>query len=443
MLRAILHLAVFSLVSNFVVLAGVVDSAGASSHVTRRFRNNSINASVWAEDPPGRPSVKPGVYQINGGNVYVGIEAEPPDRPAVQFYDEKTRRTGSLEHISGQKYRTKDSPTMTFLLDSPVSPILEKPFVISNDADHLGASLWLALGAGKHPTIVLIHGADDETREMGFLIPYFVSFGFNVVTYDQRGTGESTGNWQFTGPESKADDVIAIMQRIKSDPAVDPERIGVWGFSNGGWVAPIVATRSSVAFMILKSAPSESIAENVLYEIGQDLREHGQFTPQQIAAALAFERTMLLALETDSNWSAAGEALEAAKKEPWFPAMRIPPGMTTPPPPPMLAALHAALTYDPAATLQLVRTPTFAVFGALDKNVDPEDSPARLRKAFDRSGFDGLTEVILPGAGHTLEKSTTGYEDEPSVPEQTIKGYPEGMINWLHVRGIARNGVPQ
>jgi pimeloyl-ACP methyl ester carboxylesterase len=443
MMKGLLHLAVFSLMSSFVMLAGAVDSAGATSLASPCFLNGRINFGTWTEDVPVRPSVKQGVYQVNGGTIYVGIEAEPPDHPAVQFYDEKTRRTGTLEHISGHEYRTKDSPTMTFQLDSPISPIVEKPFVILNGADHLGASLWLALGAGKHPTIVLIHGADDETREMGFLIPYFVSFGFNVVTYDQRGTGESTGNWQFTGPESKADDVIAIIRLINSDPAVDPARIGVWGFSNGGWVAPIVATRSSVAFMILKSAPSESIEENVLYEIGQALREHDQFTSEQIAAALAFERTMLLALETNSNWSAAGEALEAAKKQPWFPAMRIPPGMTTPPPPPMLLALRAALIYDPTATLQLVRTPTFAVFGALDRNVDPEDSPARLRKAFDRSGFEGLTVLILSGAGHTLEKSMTGYEDEPSVPEQTIRGYPEAVINWLHVRGFARNGIPQ
>ena len=106
-------------------------------------------------------------------------------------------------------------------------------------------------------------------------------------------------------------------------------------------------------------------------------------------------------------------------------------------------ALRAALIYDPTATLQLVRAPTFAVFGALDKNVDPEDSPARLRNAFDRSGFEGLTVLILPGAGHTLEKSMTGYEDEPSVPRQTIKGYPEAIIDWLHVRGFARNGISQ
>ncbi|MGA8030085.1 MAG: hypothetical protein WB992_23305 [Bryobacteraceae bacterium] len=134
-----------------------------------------------------------------------------------------------------------------------------------------------------------------------------------------------------TSPDSKADDVLAMLHTIKTDPALDAHRIGVWGFSNGGWVAPIVATRFPLAFMILKSAPSESIAENVLYELGQVLREHGRFTQEQTSRALAFERTMFLALQTDSNWSAAGEALSVAEKQPWFPYMRIPPGMTTPP----------------------------------------------------------------------------------------------------------------
>src|SRR5579863_4723309 len=105
---------------------------------------------------------------------------------------------------------------MKFVLDLPISQIAEKGFVVENGADRLGASLWYAPGAGERPTIVLIHGADDETRQMGFLIPYFVSHGLNVVAYDQRGTGESTGNWRFTGPDSKANDVVAVLQKIKS-----------------------------------------------------------------------------------------------------------------------------------------------------------------------------------------------------------------------------------
>lgn len=431
------RLASLSLVLSFVLMAGCTNRTTLFLPWDNFLAGWMVPAGQTKADLT-RPTVKPGAYRLAGGMVYVGVEVEPPDHPTIQFYDERTRRTGTLEHISGQEYRTDDSPRMNFALDSPISAVVEKPFVIENGPDHLGVSLWQPPGAVQRSTIVLIHGADDETREMGYLIPYFVSHGLNVVTYDQRGTGESTGNWQFTGPGSKADDVVAILQTIKSDPAVDLHRIGVWGFSNGGWVAPIVSTRFALSFMILKSAPSETIAENVLYEIGQALREHDKFTPEQISAALGFERMMFAALETDSNWRAAGEALDAAQKQPWFPYMRTPPEMTTPPPPLMLAALHAALIYDPTATLQLIHTPTIALFGALDKNVDSVDSAARFRKGFKQAGLKDLTIVTFPGADHTLEKSTTGYEDDPSLPEQTVERYPDAIIPWLDTRGFTK-----
>ncbi len=423
----------------FAMLVGVAECGEATLFALPAiFLDGWMSLTAQTKLAPGRPSVKQGNYRLAGGTLYVGIEGEPPDHETIQFYDTKTRRTGTLEYISRQDYRSDGSPTMNFVLRSPICAVSEKPFVIENGPDRLGASLWRPPGAERRSTIVLVHGADDETREMGFLIPYFVSNGLNVVTYDQRGTGESTGNWRYTSPESKADDVLAVLQKVESDPGVDAERIGVWAFSNGGWIAPIVATRFPLAVMILKSAPSETIAENVLYEIEQVLREHNRFTPEQISAALTFERIMLVALETNSNWSAAGEALNAAKKQPWFPYMRIPPGMTAPPSQPLLAALQAALIYDPTATLLRVRTPTLALFGALDKNVDPADSAARFRKAFSRAGLKDLTILTFPGAGHTLVRSITGYEDDPSLPERTVNGYPEAIIRWLNARGFTK-----
>ncbi|MEO6913109.1 MAG: alpha/beta fold hydrolase [Candidatus Baltobacteraceae bacterium] len=379
-----------------------------------------------------------GAYRLAGRTVYVGPEAEPSDRPTTQYYDSKTRRIGTLTYVSGHEYKTDGSPSMVFRLNSPASAVVEQPFVIEHGANRLGASLWHAPGAKRRATIVLIHGADDETRATGFLIPYFVSHGLNVVTYDQRGTGISTGNWQYTSPVSKADDVVAALNFIQSDSAVDARRVGAWAVSNGGWVAPIVATRFPLAFMILKSSPSGSIAENIVYEIGQDLHRSGHFNPKHISDALAFERMMMRSLETNAGWLSANQALIAARSQPWFPYMRIPPGMTAPPPARMLAALQAAAIYDPAS-LQRTFMPTLALFGTLDHNVDAPRSIARMRELFDRAGRAGdLTVVTLSGAGHTLERSATGFMDDPLLPERFVAGYPETMISWLREKGFVR-----
>lgn len=233
-----------------------------------------------------------------------------------------------------------------------------------------------------------------------------------------------------------------MIQAVRGDRRVDPRRVGLWAASNGGWVAPIVATKYPIAFMILKSAPSESIISNVLYEIEQSLREHGQFTSAQIAAAMSFERTVLDSLQSNSNWGDAASALASAKQEPWFSYMRIPPGISVPPSPPMLAALQASLIFDPIQTLEQVRVPTLAIFGALDKNVDEADSQERFRSAFRRAGMSDFTVRVFPDIGHTLLESQTGYMDEPDLP-QRYTGYPEAMIGWLQVRGFAFTFIPK
>ncbi|MGH9760151.1 MAG: alpha/beta hydrolase, partial [Blastocatellia bacterium] len=214
-----------SLVLAFAVFASVAACGGPTlfampAHRTEsaRLKPSATIITARIKAATARLTVKQGAYRLAEGTVYVGVEGEPPNHPTIQFYDEKTRRTGTLEHGSGQEYRSDGSPPMNFVLDSPVSSVVEKPIIIESGADRLGASLWHTPGAERRATIVLIHGADDEAREMGFLIPYFVSHGLNVVTYDQRGTGESTGNLQYTGPESKADDVVAILRKLEGIP---------------------------------------------------------------------------------------------------------------------------------------------------------------------------------------------------------------------------------
>lgn len=393
------------------------------------------------------PAAPPaGVYEIGNRAVYVGIDGEPSDQPSVEYYDSKTRRLGTLTHVSGDRYQTDGSPVIRFSLGQPRTAVSERRFAIRDAGGPFGFSLWSAGGVSAKATIVLIQGADDSTRDMGFLIPYFVGHGLNVVTYDQRGTGSSAGNWHYTSPDEKAQDVLAMIATLKDDPVVDSKRIGLWAASNGGWVAPIVALQYPVAFMILKSAPSESIASNILYEVQQSLREPGTFSPAQIAAALTFEGVMLQAVRQDAGWPVAAAALSSARREPWFPYMRIPPGLPIPPPAPMLAALQASLVYDPSATLAQVRVPTLALFGARDKNVDEADSQAGFRKAFKRAGMNDFTVHVFPDTGHTLLESRTGYIDKPDLP-QRYTGYPEVMATWLEARGFSsgslQNSTPE
>jgi uncharacterized protein len=369
-------------------------------------------------------TLSPGLYRDAAGHsVYVGIENDEPDPPSNEYFDPTTQHTGDIHADSSFK---------------PLKLIREEAAIIDAPGGALGVSLY-STGAGKRTTIMLIHGNDPETREMGFLIPFFVLNGINVISYDQRGTGKSSGNWQENGPAQRAADVAAVYDAFSSNPHIDRTHMGVWGFSNGGWSAPIVATSRPLQFMILKSGPPESLEINVCYSVTQNM-QHKHYDAQSIASATQTWRSLIAALSGKAAWDAARTLYETSSAKPWFKDSYLPyfypPDLGFPPPPAAAAARQRELIYDPTETLEKLSTPTLALFGALDRNVDVKNAPALFRADFARGAMRDFTLKIYRDAGHTLKVSKSGFNGEASTPERFTAGYPQVMIDWLRQRGF-------
>ena len=196
-------------------------------------------------------NLAPGAYVTSGHTIYIGVRRDLPDLPSNDFFDPPSQRTGELQESRDLRLRRG---------------ILHEPRVIQAPQGRLGFSLYYA-DERPRTAVILVHGNDPESREMGFIIPFFVCNGVNVISYDQRGVGESAGDWLLNGPSQRADDVEAIYDAMQRDRHFDSHRIGIWGFSNGGWTAPLVAVHRPLAFMILMSAPTESLAQNIDYEV--------------------------------------------------------------------------------------------------------------------------------------------------------------------------------
>ncbi|MGC1759890.1 MAG: alpha/beta hydrolase, partial [Candidatus Cybelea sp.] len=225
---------------------------------------------------------------------------------------------------------------------------------------------------------------------------------------------------------------------VRSDPRVDAQRIGIWAFSNGGWSAPVVSLHRPLAFMILKSAPTESLAQNIDYEVEQQMRRHNAeaASPQAVALWHAFEES----LDGSVAWSYTKRLYDLDAKQPWFKYSLMPDlGISIPPPPSMVAGLRRLVTFDPTPTLLRVSsTPTLALYGALDRNVDAADSAAHLREYLARAGDRDVTIKTYPNAGHQLIVSKSGYNGDPSLPERFVPGYPRIMITWLTQGGFTK-----
>ena len=66
------------------------------------------------------------------------------------------------------------------------------------------------------------------------------------------------------------------MRTAQTEHHVDPSRVGLYGHSQGGWVAPLAASLSrGVAFIVAVSGPGVTPAEQGMYAVGEGMRADG------------------------------------------------------------------------------------------------------------------------------------------------------------------------
>ena len=156
-------------------------------------------------------------------------------------------------------------------------------------------------------------------------------------------------------------------------------------------------------------------------------------SPQAIALWHAFEKS----LDGTLPWGDTKRLYDLDAKQPWFQYSLMPDlGISIPPPPSKIAGLRRFVTFDPTHTLLSVSsTPTLALYGALDRNVEADDSAAHLCKYLRRAGDGDVTIKMYPNAGHQLIVSKSGYNGDPTPPERYVPDYPPDHD---HVAGAAR-----
>jgi hypothetical protein len=125
------------------------------------------------------------------------------------------------------------------------------------------------------PLVVMVHGSEKTTAPSlayGYML---VAEGISVFVYDKRGTGASGGDYT-QNFELLADDAAAALKEAQRLARGRFGRSGYYGGSQGGWVAPLAATRSRADFVAigfgLVVSPIDEDLEQMLQEADeQDL----------------------------------------------------------------------------------------------------------------------------------------------------------------------------
>jgi len=154
----------------------------------------------------------------------------------------------------------------------------EKVFIQSGDIQLAGV-LVTPDTPGPHPAIVLLHGSGSQRYNKWYYRIHtntFVRQGFAVLSYDQRGSGNSDGELRVTGFSDLVKDGIALVEYLHGRSDIDTDQIGLYGISQSGWYSPEIALRSGkVAFIINRVSPPVSWMTTVSHEVEISLINEG------------------------------------------------------------------------------------------------------------------------------------------------------------------------
>lgn len=142
----------------------------------------------------------------------------------------------------------------------------ERPVQFRIEADDVRrvGTLTFPIGSGPWPSAIILNPSMPTDRDgtLGTLkffkdlAEYLSQRGIAVLRMDDRGVGESTGNYFQSTLSDFAGDAAAAIEHLKAIDGIDRRKIGVIGLSQGGAVASIVASgESPVGFLVLLGSP--------------------------------------------------------------------------------------------------------------------------------------------------------------------------------------------
>ncbi len=248
-------------------------------------------------------------------------------------------------------------------LEQPAASVayVDEELTILSGGVELAARLRLPAFGGPHPALVVAHGSGRVTRDhYAELSENLAINGYALLTYDKRGAGESGGTYTGVGPANSeqalgqlADDIISGVELLKQRSDIRADRIGVYGVSQGGWIAPLAAARSSdVSFMVIVSGPAVSVGEEIYY------------------SELTGEREGVGAASSDDELSE------------------------------QLAAYDGPRGFDPVTSLEAIDIPALWVLGDADRSIPIPETVAILERL--AAAGKPYSLQVLAGVGHGM-----------------------------------------
>ncbi|MFH7005358.1 alpha/beta hydrolase family protein [Flavobacterium bizetiae] len=340
----------------------------------------------------------------------------------------------SKDVIQKQVYARPQEPQKPF-------PYYTEEVKFENKTDHitLAGTLSLPKKEGNFPAVILITGSGKQNRDeeilrhKPFLVlsDYLTKNGIAVLRFDDRGAGESTGDYAKASTIDFARDVQAGVDYLKTRKEINKSKIGLIGHSEGGVIAPMIAGNSKdIDFIVLLAGPG--LRGDKLLLLQKEMIEKQFGVPENdiqkgqeifkgayeiILASTANDEKLKNNLssyaQSKFDDKTAKSFVDQITNVWWYNFLRI----------------------DPAVALAKVKCPVLALNGSKDLQVPAAINLETIKKALVKAGNKNAIIKELPGLNHLFQECKTGSPQEYDSIEQTFSPIAlEEISNWLLIQ---------
>jgi uncharacterized protein len=320
---------------------------------------------------------------------------------------------------------------------------------------NLAGTLTYPSSGGPFTAVIMItgSGAQDRNEELlghkPFLViaDYLTKHGIAVLRYDDRGVGGSGGDFGKSTSLDFATDAEAAFAFLKTNSHINPKMVGLMGHSEGGMIAPIIASRNkNVAFIVLLAGPGTT-GKQILISQSELIGRADSVPEKELQDNLAMSRKIyeLIEKEKDSKKLADGireviknstaDLTEDQKKEAGLTDAAIT-GMI------MTVTSDWFTTFlrlDPSVYLKKVKCPVLALNGEKDLQVPCKENLAAIETALKSGGNTHYLIKEMPGLNHLFQHCTSGSPTEYIRISETFSPEVLGIIaKWINEQTVGK-----
>ncbi|CAG5012702.1 hypothetical protein DYBT9275_05230 [Dyadobacter sp. CECT 9275] len=332
----------------------------------------------------------------------------------------------------------------------PPFPYLSEQVRFDNKTagNSLAGTLTIPKGEGKFPAVILISGSGAQNRDeeifehKPFLVlaDHLTQNGIAVLRYDDRGVGASTGDISLATSKDFASDVRAALAYLQTRKEINTDKIGLIGHSEGGLIAPMLASKSrDIAFIVLLAGPGLPGDELLLLQSRVMGKTAGVGTEQLESAGKLYRKAYdivkqnqepepgkaPLKVHFEEFFFHSKQFADASQKAAYINQQVI--LLTSP-------WMNFFIQYDPVPALENVKCPVLALNGEKDVQVPPKENLPAIKTALLKAGNKDFEVKELPGLNHLFQEAGTGLPSEYGIIEQTFSPIAlKEITSWITI----------